>query len=222
MNKVPSTQTEVLPNETEILKWILHTATHAYHIEYFLQRLQIGSEDPDRPHDIVHKGSKFDWEAVKGFALQFRKDGRKLYHPEIMASREYHRQQYHHQKWNQFYPNATPDALELGAVDAVCSLREDRGYHEGPYTYKQIEKIANENPIHKVAWMKYAISEMKKIKQPNLAEITCFSKIPKEGITSQTHDIIIGRAHETLHDLEQKLDYTFYKNSERIIKDILK
>lgn len=212
----------VLPNETEILKWILHTATHAYHIEYFLQRLQIGSEDPDRPHDIVHKGSKFDWEAVKGFALQFRKDGMKLYHPEIMTSREYHRQQYHHQKWNQVYPNATEDALELGAVDAVCSLLEPREYQGGAHTYEQIEEIASTNPIHKIGWMKYAISEMKRIKQPNLAEITCFSKIPKEGITPQTYDTIIGRAHETLHQLEQERDYNFYKNSERIIKDILK
>lgn len=222
MHKVLSTPTEVLPNETEVLKWILHTATHAYHIEYFLQRLQFGSEDPDRPHDIVHPYNKFDWEAVKGFALQFRKDGKKLYHPEIMASREYHRQQYHHQKWNQHYPNATEDALELGAVDAVCSLLEPREYQGGSHTYKQIEEIASKNPVHKIGWMKYAISEMKRIKQPNLAEITCFSKIPKEGITLQTYDIIIGRAHETLHDLEQELDYTFYKNSESIIREILK
>lgn len=224
MHKVSRKQTDVLPKETEILKWILHTATHAYHIEYFLQRLQFGSEDPDRPHDIVHPYNKFDWEAVKGFALQYRKDGRKLYHQQIMASREHHRKQYHHQKWNQFYPNATEDALELGAVDAVCSLLEPREYQGGSHTYEQIEEIAsNNNPIHKIAWMKYAISEMKRIKQPNLAEIMCFSKIPKEGITPQTYDIILGRAHETLRQLEkQDHDYNFYKNSERIIKDILK
>jgi len=216
------TVTEVLPNETEIIKWILHTATHAYHIEFFLQRLQVGTEDPDRPHDIIHQGSKFDWEVVKGFALQFRKDGNNTYKAEILASRTYHRQQYHHQKWNQFYPDATPDALELGAVDAVCSLLEPREYQGGSHTYEQIEKIADENPVHKVAWMKYAISEMKLIKQPNLKEITAFSKIPKEGITPQTYDIIQSRTHETLHRLEQDHGYNFYKNSERYIREVLK
>ncbi len=209
MRTILPDQTEVVPNETEVFKWILHTATHAYHIEYFLQRLQFGSEDPDRPHDIVHPYNKLEWEAVKGFALQYRKDGRKLHHKEIMSSREHHRKQYHHQKWNQSYPNATPDALEFGAVDAVCSLLEDRGYHEGPYTYDQIEEIASKNPFHKVAWMKYAISEMKRIKQPNLAEITSFSKIPREGITPETHDIIITRVRETLRQLEKERGYNF-------------
>jgi len=212
----------VRPNETEVLKWVLHTATHAYHIEYFLQKLRIGSEDPDRPHDIVHQGSKFDWEAVRGFALQFRTDGKERYLPQIMAAREYHRQQYHHQKWNQHYPNATPDALELGAVDAVCSLLEPREYQGGSHTYEQIGEIADKNPIHKVAWMKYAISEMKRIKQPNLTEITSFSKIPKEGITPQTHDIILGRVHQTLHQLETDHDYNFYENSEKYIREALK
>ena len=201
----------VLPNETEILKWILHVSTHAYNIEYFLQRLQIGSEDPDRPHDIVHAYSKFDWEAVKGFALQYRENGRELYEQQIMASREYHRQQYHHQKWNQYYPNATEDAMKLGAVDAVCSLLEPREYQGGVHTYTQIEVIASENPIHKIGWMKYAISEMKRIKQPNLSEITSFSKIPKEGITPETYDIIIGRVQETLTQLKQDHDYKFPK-----------
>ena len=216
------TVTEVLPNEVEILKWILHTDIHAYHVEYSLQKLQFGSEDPDRPHDIVHAYNKFDWEAVKGFAMQFRENGRKLYHQQIMASREHHRKQYHHQKWNQSYPNATKDALELGAVDAVCSLLEPREYQGGAHTYEQIEKIADENPAHKVAWMKYAISEMKKINQPNLAEITSFSKIPKEGIASETYDIIISRAHETLHQLELDHGYNFYNNSESYIREVLK
>jgi len=213
---------EVLPNELEIVKWVLHTNIHAYHIEYFLQRLQVGSEDPDRPHDIVHKGSKFDWDAVKGFALQFRTEGRKLYRPQIMASREYHRQQYHHRQWNKFNSSATEDAMKLGAVDAVCSLLELREYQGGVHTYAQIEAIANKDPIPKKEWMKYAVSEMKKIRQPNLAEITAFSKIPREGITSQTYDTVISRAHETLRQLEMDHGYNFYKNSERYIRKVLK
>jgi len=222
MHIVSPHQTKVLPNEVEILQWILHVRTHAFNTEYFLQRFQFGSEDPDRPHDIVHPYNKFEWEAVKGFALQYRKDGRKLYHPQIMASREYHRHQYHHQKWNQLYPDATEDAMKLGAVDAVCSLLEDREYQDGIHTYEQIEEIASKNPIHKIGWMKYAISEMKRIKQPNLAEITSFSKIPREGITPETYDIITGRTHQTLRQLEQDHGYNFYHNSERYIIDVLK
>ena len=218
----PLTVAGVLPNETEILKWILHTAIHAYHIEYFLQRLQIGSEDPDRPHDIVHQGSKFDWGAVEGFALQFREDGKRLYHSQIMAAREYHRQQYHHQIWNKDSLDASPDALKLGAVDAVCSLLEPREYQGGVHTYREIEEIASKGSIHKVDWMRYAILEMSKIKQPNLAKIVAFSKIPRNGIAPQTHDIILDRVHETLRQLEKDHGYHFYQSSERYIKEALR
>ncbi len=191
-----------LPNEKEIVQWVLETATHSYHVEYFLQKLNVGTDDPDRPHDIVNKYNKFDWEAIKGFALQYRKD-RKIHERQIMASLKHHRNQYHHQKWNQSLPNATEDALKLGAVDAVCSLLEPREYQGGAHTYEQIEKIANENPAHKIGWMKYVISEMRQIGQPYLAKIVSFSKIPKEGITSETHEMIIGRIYETLRLLER-------------------
>lgn len=210
-----------LPNEKEITQWVLETATHTYNAEYFLQTLQVGTDDPDRPHDIVNKYNKFDWEAIKGFALQYRKD-RKVYEQQIMASLEHHRNQHHHQKWNQFYPNASRGDMELGAVDAVCSLLEPREYQGGTHTYEQIKAIARENPIHKISWMNYAISEMQKIRQPNLVEITSFSKIPKEGITPETHDIIICKMHETLRQLELDRGYNFFKNSESYIREVLK
>lgn len=211
-----------LPNEKEIAQWILETATHSYQVEYFLQKLQVGTDDPDRPHDIVNKYNKFDWEAIKGFSLQHRRDGRTVYHQQIMDSLNYHRNQYHHKKWNQFYPNASQGDMELGAVDAICSLLEPRGYQGGAHTYEQIKVIARENPIHKIGWMNYAISEMQKIRQPYLAEITSFSKIPTEGINPETHDIIITRVHETLHQLELDHGYNFFKNSESYIREVLK
>ena len=119
----------IKPTEREIGQWIVHTAAHAYHIEYFLQRLQIGSEDPDRPHDLMHTGNKFEWPAIKGLALQFRENGNLDFHQQVMASREYHRQQFHHRMWNQYYPNATEDAMKLGAVEAICLLLEPREIH---------------------------------------------------------------------------------------------
>ena len=211
-----------LPNEREIAQWVLETATHTYRVEYFLQQLRIGSEDPDRPHDIVHAYNKFDWEAIKGFALQYRTDGRTIYEQQIIASLEHHRNQYHHQKWNQSHPNATEDALKLGAVDAVCSLLEPREYQGGTHTYEQIKEIARENPIRKISWMNYAISEMQKIRQPNLVEITSFSKIPKKGIMPETYEVIMDRVHETLCQLERNYGYNFFKNSESYIREVLK
>ena len=216
---------KVLPNETEILQWILETATHTYHIEYFLQKLQVGSEDPDRPHDIVHAYNKLDWEAIKGFALQYRENGDELYKKEIMASRAYHRKQYHHQMWKCLSPNVSADARKLSAVDAICSMLEpleSRKYQGGAHSYPEIKMIIAESAEHQIPWMEEALAEMERIKQPNLLEITSFSKIPKEGITPQTYDIIIGRAHETLRQLEHDHGYNFYKNSESIIRNILK
>ncbi|HLD00470.1 MAG TPA: hypothetical protein VJC39_01885 [Candidatus Nanoarchaeia archaeon] len=197
------------PTEPEILKWLLHTAVHAFHIEYYLQRLQVGSEDPDRPHDIVHSGNKFEWPAVEGFALQFRKGGSQLHTDKIMASREFHRQQYHHQKWGQYYPNASEDAMKLGAVDTVCSLLEPRGYQGGCHTFEQILEIASRNPIHKIAWIKLAVREMERIKKPNLELITDFSQIPRQGITAETYDTIMGRINETLTMLKTDQGYKF-------------
>ncbi len=211
-----------LPNEKEIAQWVLETATHTYNAEYFLQTLQLGTDDPDRPHDIVNPYNKFDWEAIKGFPLQYRQNGGKIYRQQIMDSLNYHRNQHHHQKWNRPYPNASKSDMELGAVDAVCSLLEPREYQDGVHTYEQIKVIARENPAHKRSWMNYAISEMQKIRQPNLVEITSFSKIPKEGITPETRDIIISRMYETLRQLELDHGYNFFKNSERYIRTVLK
>ncbi len=213
MHTVP--QTEALPNETEILKWILETATHAYHIEYFLQKLQIGSEDPERPHDIVHPYNKFDWEAVKGFALLYRKDGEKLYKKEILASRTYHRNQYHHQMWKCPAPNVSEDSRKLSAVDAVCSMLEpfeSRKYQGGAHTWGEIkDSITTKSTPHQTPWMEYAYREMRKIKQPNLAEITMFSKIPRAGINSETYDTLIDRVQETLAALQKDRGYIFPK-----------
>lgn len=201
----------VLPTKTEIYRWILETATHAYHIEYFLQALQVGSEDPDRPHDIVHDYNKFEWEAIKGFALQYRENADQLYKDEIMASRTFHRRQYHHQMWRQPSPTVSADARKLSAVDAICSQLEPRGYQGGVHTYPQIKKIITNSKPHQIPWMQEAIADMEKIRPPNLAEIISFSKIPTEGITAETYDIILGRVHQTLQQLQRDHGYTFPK-----------
>ena len=199
----------IRPTEQEIMQWIVHTAAHSYHIEYFLQKLQIGAEDPDRPHDLVHAGNKFEWPAVKGLALQFRKNGHNDFYPQIMASREYHRQQFHHRMWNQYYPSATEDAMKMGAVDAICSLLEPREYQGGCHSWKEISQIISGDPIHKIGWLRWMCSEMKQIGEPAIKGITKLSEIPRQGIAAETYDIVLGRADETLKELEQTQGYRF-------------
>jgi hypothetical protein len=195
------------PTAQEVQKWLLSTATHAYHIEYFLQRLQVGLDDPDRPHDIMNVGNKFDWEAIKGFSLQYRENGPIDFHNEIMAARQYHRQQHHHKMWGKFYPDASEDAMMLGAVDTVCSMLEPREYQNGCHTYSEIHAKASKNPIHKVAWMKLAAVQMERIQQVPLHEIISFSTIPRIGITAESYDTIIGRVEQTLKELKNGHGY---------------
>jgi len=202
----------VRPTEEEIVQWILHTSAHSFHVGYYLERLLINSGDPDLPHDVVNKGNKFEWLAVKGLALQFRPNGMTDFHNEIMTSRDYHRQQHHHQIWGQYYPNATEGEMMLGAIDAVCSQLEPRHYQGGCHTLDEIKRIASDNPIHKVPWMKLAVAEIRTVERLNIAEITAFSKIPKDRISPETYDAIMGRAEEAFKCLSQDHGYNFSKS----------
>ncbi len=197
------------PTSGEVLQWLVHTATHAYHIEYYLQTLGVGLEDPDRPHDIVHLGNKLEWGAVKGLALQFRKNGCFDHRNQILDSRAYHRQQSHHQRWNEPNTAATGDNLKLGAVDAICSLVEPREYQGGPHNFTQIESIAKESKQHQKEGLSWAIREMRKIDSPDIAHITKLGEIPRRGIFPQTYDTIIGRVREALGELKNTQGYKF-------------
>lgn len=146
---------------------------------------------------------------MRGLALRFREGAKEVFHQEHQESLNFHRQQYHHQKWNQYYPHATEDAMRLGAVDAVCSLLEPREYQGGVHTFDEILKIAESNPIHKIAWLKLAVIEMRLIERPNLEEIKNFSKIPRQGISTETHDTILERIYEGLCTLEKEQEYRF-------------
>lgn len=198
----------VRPTEVEVFRWILDTAVHAGHIEYYLQELQIGSGDPDRPHDIVHLGNKFEWESVRGYALQFRENGLCVFRSEIMASRQHHRQQYHHRMWNHCSPEATDDAMHLGAVDAVCSLLEPRVYTGGPFTFDNIGAMPP-NLTGQGEWMKRAVEEMRSVTKPKIFGIRRLSDIPSEGIDRDTYSIITDRMNEAFINLERDQGYKF-------------
>lgn len=189
---------DLRPTKEEITWWLTDTVRHAYHIEYFLQRLQIGTEDKQRPHDIVGVGNKLEWEAIRGFALQYR--GREMFQDHVLPSLEFHRQQDHHIAWNEYNPTASPDAMKLGAVDACCSLLEPRDYQGGCHTYSELYEIANNNPIHKTGWMLLVAQEMELVEQPVLANIS-LDNVPTLGLSAESHDILCGRISECRHML---------------------
>ncbi len=188
------------PTTEEVRQWVTDTVRHAYHIEYFLQRLQIGTQDKQRPHDIVGVGNKLEWEAIKGFALQYR--GPHMFQDHVLPSLEFHRQQDHHCAWNSYNANATPDAMKLGAVDACCSLLEPRAYQGGCHTYSSLYEVANTNPIHKTGWMLLVGREMELVEQPRIDHIT-IDNVPTLGLSPESHDILCGRISECREMLDK-------------------
>lgn len=187
------------PTPDEIKRWLGDTIKHAVHIEYYLERLQIGRSDIQRPHDVVGHGNKLEWPAIRGFAMQYRKQP-DTYDKYVKPALDFHRQQYHHVAWNEFNPTASPDAMRLGAVDAVCSLIEPRGYQGGAHSWEKIHDIAENNPIHKVAWMQLVAMEMAKIEKPVFASEVL--EVQRNGISIEKYDIIRERLDETFKMLK--------------------
>ncbi len=216
---------EVLPNETELIKYILEVSIHSWNVHYYEEALGEKPTDPELPHDMKGKWNRLEPVVVTKIALQFLPDGNKLYHDIIMEGVRLHGQQYHHQMWKNPSLDVPEDSRKLSSVDAICSMiepLEHRKYRGEVHTWEKIKQKIAESASHQIPWMEYAYREMIKIEQPNLKEITSFSKIPKKGISPEMHDAIIDRAYEALRELERMYGYKFYKNSERYIIDILK
>lgn len=190
------------PTQEEIQKWMLNTLRHVCHVEYFLTQLNKGNDDPERPHDSVGINNKFDWEVMKRFALQYRNDPQ-LNHF-VLEAREMHREQYHHRMWTKYNPQATPDDMEVGALDAICALLENRSYQGGQHSYEQIPEVIKKNPIHKIAWFRIMIPQMQGIIQPNLELITNVHDFPNIGMREDLYDRLKERMQETTEMLEER------------------
>ena len=207
----------VRPTENGVKKWIFEVCNHSLSVVYFCERLQAGMEDPQWPHDIIGKGNKLEWDVIKGFALQYRyptmKTSSNFFKENIEPSLDLHRKcQYHHQMWNQPNKKATEDSNKVGAVDAVCSLLEDRKYQGGSHTYEQILEIAEEDPPHQKESMIYITTEMRKIKQPKFPKIEKLDEkslllFSNPGISSEVYETIQERISETLQMLRKNHGY---------------
>ena len=191
----------LFPTPEEVTRWVRDSISHAAHIEYYLERLQIGRSDIQRPHDLIGLGNKLEWPAIRGFAMQYR--GPEMFEKYVRPALEYHRQQHHHLAWNEFNPTASPDAMRLGAVDAVCSLLEPRGYQGGCHTFKDIYGIAENNPIHEVSWMELVAMEMEKVAVKDTKVI--FAELSNRvfALPGEKTDAILGRLEETRTMLRQ-------------------
>lgn len=192
------------PTPNEIRAWLLGTIKHVQHIEYYLEQLQIGKEDPQRPHDIMGEGNKFEWEVIKGFAIQYRDRTQEFFNKHITPSLERHRCQHHHQKWNNPNQTASDEDMKVGAVDAICSLLEpDREYQGGKHSSEKIKEKIAKNPQHKQKWMESIHKEMQRIKKPTLEIITDLQTFPNLGLNKSTYETIKDRTIETLKMLRE-------------------
>ncbi len=191
------------PTTEEVRNWLVGTVRHVQHIEYFLERLQMGKEDPQRPHDIMGYGNKFEWGVIRGFAVQYRERSQEHFNCYVLPSLERHRCQYHHAKWNNPNSDASAEDMKVGAVDTLCSLLEpDRAYQGGIHTPKEIDAIIEKNPEHKQSWLRFIHAEMQRIEGPNLNLITSLHDFTNIGIHQATYDILRARVQDTLKMLQ--------------------
>src|SRR3989344_2312013 len=111
---------EIVPTTPEIKHWLVSTLRHVSQVEYYLDALNLGEKDPQRPHDIVGDYNKFSWPVIKGLALQDRSTDPDFFEDHVLPSINLHRKgQYHHQMWNFNNPKAAPEDMKVGAVDTI-------------------------------------------------------------------------------------------------------
>ena len=188
---------KITPTATEVLMWLNSLARHVYHVEYYLYHLGIGSNDPERPHDIVGPGNKLEWGVMYGLALGFR-EPKPDFTTYILPSIELHRVQFHHRMWNdpdpnnpdQKKPEASDEDMQVGAIDAICSLLEPREYQGGMQTFESAAEIMAKNPAHKVPWAKIMLPRMEALAKPDLSGIIICDKninFPNIGIPEKIH-----------------------------------
>lgn len=205
----------LVPTEDEVGKWLISTLQHVCHIEYFFRELNLGEKDPERPHDLVGPGNKFEWDVIKGFALQYR-DPLPDVQEYIMPALRLHRQQYHHRRWNEPdpsditlpMPGSSEEDMLVGAVDAVCSLLENRGYQGGSHDYDGVLDVVRKNPPHKSPWMMRVIPQMRSLQQPDLSQIASLEGFPNIGLQDVVYDAIAGRCREAVEELRRERGFT--------------
>ncbi len=198
----------VLPVCREVEHWLLETFRHSILVEFFLPRIGAGTEDPERPHDLVGPANKFTWDVIKGMALQFR-EMPGLFEPYIRpAILTHQRGQYHHQQWNEPNKDATPDGLLVGAIDFITSYRGGRSYiRDGRrHAYDEIARVACAHTFQ-VPWRNFALERMRNSEQPNLDCVVSLTKHTNPGVPQEMFEQIVDRLWGTVETLRSKCGY---------------
>ncbi|MBT5022518.1 hypothetical protein HOK51_00435 [Candidatus Woesearchaeota archaeon] len=206
------------PLEGEITEWLLETVVHCVHVEYYAAIFNIGLDDPQRPHDIVGFGNKFEWDIIKQLSLQYRNSEKEFFKKQVFPGIELHRNQYHHKNWN--YNNgdlpyskdiATSEDLLFGALDSICSLREERRMYQGGFHHdNEIFDIIGDNPSTSRTYMREIFFKVLGAKPPSTHLIDSVFWFPNVGLPSDVHKKIVERVDETITMLREEQHY--FKN----------
>ena len=193
------------PSAKELELWMNETLQHCCRVEWYANRLGVGHDDPERPHDITGTGNKFALPVMEGLALQFRRKGnlswqfRSKY---ILPAVEKHRVQHHHQMWNGPDPYATEDEMQFGALDSLCCMMEDRVWNRA-FTPNEVFKAIWENSNwDKITYLVSMYRKMDKLKYcPRFESLNIrnFDKLylPRKHLPNETRKIIIERVDGT-------------------------
>jgi hypothetical protein len=188
------------PTETELGDWLFFTAFHATRMEIIFNALGIGTRDPQRPHDIVGEGNKFEWEVIQGFSTENRPGINHNQH--VAFSLAWHQRQNHH------LSGVMDDETMVKAADAICSRLEDRPYQGGSHTFDQIKVvIETKNPPHLRPSLTEASNQIQKIPLPDFNQFCLLNGIPNFGLSRATFEAIRERVHEAISMLERDHGY---------------
>lgn len=206
---------DLMPKEEHVYAWMLHSVQHSLHAEYFFHALNVGGEDPQRPHDLVGLGNKLEWATMRHYAVQAQRHPLARLH--LNAALESHRRQYHHlngyaHEGDSFVPGSRlepVDHAKVRAVDAICSLLENRAYNGGAHTYDEI--AAMKPPIdfsNNLYWSQRMLEAMIPLPQPDLTVVRSLDDIPNVGVPASMHARVKDRVDETRLFLKRDLGYT--------------
>jgi len=202
---------DIKPTSKEVKKWLFEVLKHTCHVEYYLNKLGLGEIDYQRPHDIIGEGNKFSWPVIKGLALQYRNKGKGLCKKYIFPAREIHRQQYHHQMWNNPPKKVDFSQLEVGAIDTLCAHLEEREYQGGALKFEELPEIIKKNKdSSKYTWLNLVYDPMKEIYEtnpPKLEKINSLINFPNIGLPKKVYEKIKTRTSKTIKMLQDKQGY---------------
>ena len=151
--------------EEEVIKYAGNVWQHSKSVHFYLDKLGISIDDEsETPHDLAGKGNKLKWEVMHGFAYTEKNtfEKKKIFKRALKR----HRIQMHHKVGNN--PNSPKEWLRYWAIDAVCSLLENRMYQGGVHDWEEIRKVISSSPKskytkYKKELMSWAVDEMKKV-----------------------------------------------------------